>query len=308
LQAADALDGSDRVEEPSLGRGLQQRIASKEEAEADAFAAPVEKPGLAEESGFISSANQAAAAVPIEIAAASYAVVRRTLGQGVAPPSDTVRIDEMVNYFDYKYPEPTGGEAFSVSSEVAACPWNPQHRLLRVGIQGRQQPAEPEAAGPTIAEDVRVQIKFNPGAVEAYRLLGDENRAGGGGETGQTAKAGIAVTVLYELVPASSIGAAEPGELATLGLKYRIAGSNERREIHQSIRDSAAPFGEASADFRFAASVAAFGLVLRDSPYRGAATLDAVLEYANASLSDESSPQRVEFIELVRQAQQLGLK
>ena len=56
---------------------------------------------------------------------------------GTLPPADSVRIEELVNYFDYEYPQPSGAHPFSVTSELAACPWQPEHRLALIGLQGR---------------------------------------------------------------------------------------------------------------------------------------------------------------------------
>src|SRR5213079_2839187 len=53
------------------------------------------------------------------------------------PPPDAVRIEEMINYFSYAYPQPTGADPFSITSEVTGCPWDLSHRLVRIGIQGR---------------------------------------------------------------------------------------------------------------------------------------------------------------------------
>jgi Ca-activated chloride channel family protein len=74
----------------------------------------------------------------IDVDTASYANVRRFLNQGQLPPPNAVRIEELVNYFSYDYPQPKAGEPFSVNMEVAECPWQPRHHLLRVGLKGRE--------------------------------------------------------------------------------------------------------------------------------------------------------------------------
>jgi Ca-activated chloride channel family protein len=73
----------------------------------------------------------------IDVDTASYANVRRFLGEGRLPPPDAVRIEELVNYFRFDYPEPTGDAPFSITTEIAEAPWNPDHRLVLVGLQGR---------------------------------------------------------------------------------------------------------------------------------------------------------------------------
>ncbi len=54
------------------------------------------------------------------------------------PPKDAVRIEELVNYFRFNYPQPTGDAPFSITTELAECPWNPKHRLALIGLQGRE--------------------------------------------------------------------------------------------------------------------------------------------------------------------------
>ena len=74
----------------------------------------------------------------IDVDNASYSNVRRYLTQyHRLPPPDAVRIEEMINYFDYDYPQPTGERPFTITTEVAACPWNADHQLLHVGLQGK---------------------------------------------------------------------------------------------------------------------------------------------------------------------------
>ena len=73
----------------------------------------------------------------IDVDTASYANVRRFLNGGSLPPRDAVRIEELINYFHFEYPNPANGLPFSVTTELAACPWNPAHRLALVGLQTR---------------------------------------------------------------------------------------------------------------------------------------------------------------------------
>jgi len=73
----------------------------------------------------------------IDVDNASYSNVRRYINQGELPPVDAVRIEEMINYFSYDYREPTGKHPFSVSTELAECPWNSEHYLMHVGLKGK---------------------------------------------------------------------------------------------------------------------------------------------------------------------------
>ncbi len=72
--------------------------------------------------------------------------MRRFLNSGALPPKDAVRIEELVNYFTYDYPEPNGGEPFSINLDVAGCPWQPEHRLVRIGLRGRDLAVDDRSA------------------------------------------------------------------------------------------------------------------------------------------------------------------
>jgi Ca-activated chloride channel homolog len=78
----------------------------------------------------------------IDVDTASYSNVRRFINDGSLPPKDAVRIEELVNYFEYDYPQPNGNEPFSVTNEIASCPWNQKHKLVSIGLQGRKVAAE----------------------------------------------------------------------------------------------------------------------------------------------------------------------
>src|SRR4030095_15140572 len=71
---------------------------------------------------------------------ASYSNIRRVLTQGQMPPPGSVRIEEMINYFHYDYPQPTNEDPFSINTEMAECPWNKNHRLVLIGLQGKKIP------------------------------------------------------------------------------------------------------------------------------------------------------------------------
>ncbi|MBK8923657.1 MAG: VWA domain-containing protein [Saprospirales bacterium] len=112
------------------------------EARADTLAPPsesnTESYAAIQENPFREVRSNAVSTFSIDVDAASYSNTRRFLQAGQLPPADAVRIEELVNYFDYQYPAPTGAHPFSVNSELAECPWNPKHRLLLIGLQGRQ--------------------------------------------------------------------------------------------------------------------------------------------------------------------------
>ncbi|HEX5870666.1 MAG TPA: von Willebrand factor type A domain-containing protein, partial [Longimicrobium sp.] len=99
-----------------------------------------EEYNLIQENPFLAVANNPLSTFAIDVDPASYSNVRRFIRDGQAPPRDAVRIEEMVNYFSYAYPDPRGPHPFAVVAEVGAAPWNPRHRLVHVGIQGRRMP------------------------------------------------------------------------------------------------------------------------------------------------------------------------
>ncbi len=97
-----------------------------------------EEYGRFDENPFLRPADDPLSTFSIDVDRASYANVRRFVRDGKRPPRDAVRIEEMVNYFTYDYPEPTSSEPFSISTELAACPWNEKHRLLLIGLQAKR--------------------------------------------------------------------------------------------------------------------------------------------------------------------------
>ena len=92
------------------------------------------------ENSFVAVAQQPVTTFSADVDRAAYANVRRIIGYGQIPPKDAVRIEEMVNYFDYDYPAPEEGSVspLRVSPELAPAPWNPNHLLLRIGLQAKK--------------------------------------------------------------------------------------------------------------------------------------------------------------------------
>jgi len=182
----------------------------------------------------------------------------------------------------------------------------------------------------TVAKDVKIQVDFNPGKVEAYRLIGYENRALRPEDFNNDLKdagdmgAGHTVTALFEVVPR---GGTVPGpsvdpsvfqpaprnpppvsnsnDLLVLRVRYKLPDASESTRMDVPLADRGAAFAGADNDFRFAASVAAFGMILKGSPYRGDATLSWVLDSATASRGADRGGYRNEFIGLVQKAMSL---
>jgi Ca-activated chloride channel family protein len=89
------------------------------------------------ENGFKNVKANPLSTFSIDVDNASYSNIRRFINNGQLPPADAVRIEEMINYFKYDYPEPKGEHPFSVYTELATCPWNKNHQLLQVGLKGK---------------------------------------------------------------------------------------------------------------------------------------------------------------------------
>lgn len=176
----------------------------------------------------------------------------------------------------------------------------------------------------TIAKDVKLQIEFNPVRVKAYRLIGYENRLlnkedfnddqKDAGELG----AGHTVTALYEIVPADSDEvhgsvdelkyqkrqAVDSSDLMTVKLRYKAPDADTSELIQQSVTEAEVE-EQLEDDFEFVASVAEFGMLLRGSKFKAAASYEHVIQSATQSLGKDKSGYRAEFIDLVRKAQQL---
>jgi Ca-activated chloride channel family protein len=247
---------------------------------------------------------------------ASYLDVRRSINDGQLPPRESVRIEGMINHFPYEYPQPTAGESFSLNLDVVACPWEPMHRLVRVGLKGQQDVA--------VRADSRIEVEFNPRRVASYRLIGYDRQ---GSETqnsneenvgSQSMAAGYTLTTLYEVVllkrtvtatPPQTLGVAEkPSEpLLTAKLQLNARDNNAAvGVIQRAVTDTGFDFAVAPGDLKFAAAVAEFGMILRDSEYKGNGSFQKVLEWAQQGKGADVNGYRADFIELVRKAQ--GLK
>ena len=94
------------------------------------------------ENGFRKVSDDALSTFSIDVDAASYSNVRRFLNEGKLPPAGAVRVEEMINYFHYDYKYPNDNAPFSLSTEIANCPWNVKHKLALIGLQGKKIPVE----------------------------------------------------------------------------------------------------------------------------------------------------------------------
>jgi Ca-activated chloride channel family protein len=192
----------------------------------------------------------------------------------------------------------------------------------------------------TIAKDVKIQVEFNPARVASYRLIGYEKRILrkedfkndqiDAGEIG----AGHSVTALYEVVPAgtepnpaasvppvdplkyqpnpmsvaTSLGKNASPELLTVKLRYKEPEDETSKLIERPFVDNGIQFANAAPDLKFAAAVAEFGMILRDSEFKGNGTLGAVAEWAEEGKGADTNGYRAGFLGLVRKAQALAAR
>ena len=182
----------------------------------------------------------------------------------------------------------------------------------------------------TVAKDVKLQLEFNPRKVAAYRLIGYENRMlraedfnndkKDAGEIG----AGHSVTALYEIVPAGkpvpaggvdplkyqtpgeATAAADSSEWLTVKIRYKQPQGSTSSLLSYAVTGGDTKLAETSANFRFSAAVAAFGMLLRDSEHKGQASYSMVRDLAQKSLGTDEHGYRGEFLRLVSMARDMG--
>lgn len=464
------------------------------------------------ENRFLAATDNPLSTFSIDVDAASYSNVRRFLDQGQLPPAGAIRIEEMINYFHYEYPQPQKDQPFSINTEIAVAPWNKDHQLVLIGLQGKKIPVEtlpasnlvflvdvsgsmnmpnklplvkaslkllvnqlreqdrvaivvyagaaglvlPPANGMektkikdaidnldaggstaggagirlayktarehlikngnnrvilctdgdfnvgessddamerlieeerksgvfltvlgygmgnykdnkmqkladkgngnhayidglsearkvlvnefggtlfTIAKDVKLQVEFNPAKVQGYRLIGYENRMlaredfnddkKDAGELGS----GHTVTALYEIIPVgvkdsflakvddlkyrshktkNNGGASGSDEILTVKFRYKAPDGDVSRLIEHPVADRPIAVAQTSDNFRFAAAVAGFGMLLRNSAFKGAASYETVLQMATGARGRDEEGYRSEFIRMVQNAQLLS--
>jgi Ca-activated chloride channel family protein len=176
----------------------------------------------------------------------------------------------------------------------------------------------------TIAKDVKLQIEFNPSKVKAYRLIGYENRLLKDEDFNNDKKdagdlgSGHTVTALYEIIPVGveseffkvdelkyqknkiDPNAYKSKELMTIKLRYKQPDKNVSKLIVHPLNDSNADLSKTSDNFRWSASVASFGMLLRESEYVKDFTYDRVVQLAEGARGKDKEGYRIEFINMVK--------
>ncbi len=187
----------------------------------------------------------------------------------------------------------------------------------------------------TIAKDVKFQVEFNPAYVKSYRLVGYENRLLNDEDFNDDTKdagemgAGHTVTALYEIVPAGSVESLPlidplkyqserntyampmplrdtPREMCNIKLRYKQPDGLTSKMFETSVGTQVKPVAETSDRFRFSAAVASFGMILRNSPHKGTATVSDVVSLASGARGSDPDGYRAEFIRLVQSTNDPG--
>ncbi|HXD88877.1 MAG TPA: VWA domain-containing protein [Urbifossiella sp.] len=205
---------------------------------------------------------------------------------------------------------------------------NGHHAYIDSIEEARKVFVEQGGALACVAKDVKFQVEFNPKKVIAYRLLGYENRLLKDEDFKDDAKdaadlgSGHQVTVLYEIVPigvaidlpgvdplkyqqAKEPAAGGSDEWLTVKMRYKHPEEEKSLELVKPLMGNVKA-RELSDDFRFAAAVASFGMLLRESPYKGSSNYDDVIRDSSAALGSDPQGHRKQFVELVRKARQLA--
>ncbi len=180
----------------------------------------------------------------------------------------------------------------------------------------------------TIAKDVKIQVEFNPKKVKAYRLIGYENRVMPNEDFNNDLKdagelgAGHSVTALYEIIPVGSsqnVASIDPlkyqttklsnealgDEIVSVKFRYKPLKSDKSVLITTPIKDQNQQIENTSENFQFSAAVAGFGLILRNSAYKGTANYKEILALAKKSKGNDANGYRSEFIKLIETAELL---
>jgi len=160
-----------------------------------------------------------------------------------------------------------------------------------------------------VAKDVKIQLKFNPELVESYRLIGYENRILNEedflDDTKDAGEMGInqSVTALYELIPAAR--PVSEASMLTVDFRYKFSDARKSRPLKLDVFDKNTPFEAATENTRFATAVAGYGLMLRDSEYKGNLTWDKVWDWSVNAQKFDPNGHRGAFLPLIKRAKKL---
>ena len=281
------------------------------------------------ENRFVSSLQQPISAFAFHVGTGAMASTKAAIEAGKLPPRDWVRIEQMLNDFRYSRDSVArSSEPFAIQYESHACPWNEKHRLVFIGVVARDGKSTDEI----IARTIRLQLEFNPQAVNSYRLIGYDHHHLVGGDVeispkaAPTVHAGQSVRALYEVIPSepekskptegfayvqpAAVRADKPrDEIFSIHLQYAdVRGGDHKIDMVRTDEEFARQDNHnntTSADFNLASAIATYGMVLQNSPHKGEASLDMALELALDGAKNDPTGERAKLVELIRQTKKI---
>lgn len=254
-----------------------------------------------QENEYLSTREQPNTTVPVMAGRTSFAWVERFLRErGQLPPKDAVRLEELVNYPDYRESAGTQVGGVALTSELVPCPWNEDSLLLGLLLQ-----REPGSAD---REKVSVQLEIDEERVAEYRLLGfaqPDGKVVAGADASHPLAAGNSTYVFYEIRPGDV-----PFDEVALGQIALKVTDGSGAPVYRTLEVPAIPsrWLDSSNSFRTAATVAAYALVLRDSPFKGNLNLAWVESLARQTLLEhpQANSETREVLELIIQTRSLA--
>jgi Uncharacterized protein YfbK, C-terminal/von Willebrand factor len=249
---------------------------------------------------------------------ASFDKLKEYIEHEQVPPEQLIKIEEMINYFNYEYPLPGEKELFTITTELSDCPWEESHLLLNIGLQAKIVEADEtlKQRDFVIARNLEMNVTFNGEIVNAYRLIGHGNRKPVPGEIveketmGNNLRMGQTMTTLYQLIPNEKTIALYKGnqgekekepQLATIHVSYYDPEKSDT-ELQEKILPVRHPLNKeeaASDDFLFSAAVAQFAMILKSSSIKDMAAFARLMEMARDAIGEDRNGYRKEFIELL---------
>ncbi|WP_298740933.1 von Willebrand factor type A domain-containing protein [uncultured Chitinophaga sp.] len=199
------------------------------------------------ENDFHTAKDQPLSTFSIDVDRAAYSNVRRFLNSGQLPPADAVRVEEMINYFDYQYKAPTGPDPVAIYTDMAVCPWNTKHQLVRIALKGKTVKTEDiPASNLTFLIDVSGSMEYPnklPLLKQALKALVQQLRpadkvaivvyAGAAGLVLPATPGSEKTTILDALDKLQAGGSTAGGE--GILLAYKTAASNFIREGNNRV-------------------------------------------------------------------------
>lgn len=254
-----------------------------------------------QENEYLSTSERPSTTVPVMAGRTSFAWVERFLRErGQLPPRDAVRLEELVNYPDYQERAEAQVGGVALTSELVPCPWNEDSLLL--GLLLQRQPGSEER------EKVSVQLEIDEDRVAEYRLLGFAQPDGevvAGADASHPLAAGNSTYVFYEIRPGDV-----PFDEVPLGRVALKVTGDVGASIYRNLEVPAIPsrWLDSSDSFRTAATVAAYALCLRDSPYKGSLSLAWVESLARQTLLEQPAANSAikEVLQLIIQTRSLA--